>query len=79
VVEQLRKRTDRVWAIDANALAEEAGNPRTENVVLLGAASRVEGFPLPRDALVDAVKKAVPERTVAANLAAFELGEKSLG
>ncbi len=79
VVEQLRKRTDRVWAIDANALAEEAGNPRTENVVLLGAASRVEGFPLPRDALVEAVKKAVPERTVAANLAAFELGEKSLG
>jgi len=78
VVEQLRKRTDRVWSIDANALAEEAGNPRTENVVLLGAASRVEGFPLPRDALVEAVKKAVPERTVAANLAAFELGEKSL-
>jgi indolepyruvate ferredoxin oxidoreductase beta subunit len=79
VVEQLRKRTDRVWAIDANALAEEAGNPRTENVVLLGAASRAEGFPLPRDALVEAVKKAVPERTVAANLAAFDLGEKSLG
>jgi indolepyruvate ferredoxin oxidoreductase beta subunit len=79
VVEQLRKRTDRIYAVDANALAEEAGNPRTENVVLLGAASGVEGFPLPRDALVDAVKRAVPERTVAANLAAFELGEKALG
>jgi indolepyruvate ferredoxin oxidoreductase beta subunit len=79
VMEQLRKRTERIYAIDANALAEEAGNPRTENVVLLGAASGVEGFPLPRNALVDAVKKAVPERTVVANLAAFELGEKALG
>jgi indolepyruvate ferredoxin oxidoreductase beta subunit len=74
VTEQLRRRTDNIRALDANALAAEAGNPRTENIVLLGAASRVEGFPLPKDALLEAVKRVVPERTVAANVAAFELG-----
>ena len=76
---QLKKRTEKMWALDANALAVEARNLRTENVVLLGAASRVEGVPLLRDALLQAVKRVVPERTVAANVVAFELGEKAVG
>jgi len=79
VTGQLKKRTERIYALDASALAAEAGNPRTENVVLLGAASRVEGFPLSREALLEAVKRVVPERTVAVNLAAFELGERAVG
>jgi indolepyruvate ferredoxin oxidoreductase beta subunit len=79
VTGQLMRRTDRIYALDASALAAEAGNPRTENVVLMGAASRVGGFPLSREALLEAVKRAVPERTVAANVAAFELGERAVG
>ena len=79
VTGQLKKRTERIYALDASALAAEAGNPRTENVVLLGAASRVEGFPLSREALLEAVKRVVPERTVAVNVAAFELGERAVG
>ncbi|MFH0850430.1 MAG: indolepyruvate oxidoreductase subunit beta [Candidatus Bathyarchaeota archaeon] len=79
ITRQLKKRTEKMWALDANALAAEARNLRTENVVLLGAASRVEGFPLLRDALLQAVKRVVPERTVAANVVAFELGEKAVG
>lgn len=77
ITEQLKKRTDDVWTLDANALAEAAGNPRTENVVLLGAACVVKGFPISRDALLDAIKKVVPERTIPANVRAFELGEKA--
>jgi len=79
VTGQLRRLTERIYVLDASALAAEAGNPRTENVVLLGAASRVDGFPLSREALLDAVKRVVPERTVAANVAAFELGERAVG
>jgi indolepyruvate ferredoxin oxidoreductase beta subunit len=74
---QLEKATKQVLVVDAVTLAMEAGNPRTENVVLLGAASRLEGFPLKRGQLLQAVNKLVPSRTVEANMKAFELGEKN--
>jgi indolepyruvate ferredoxin oxidoreductase beta subunit len=74
---QLEKATKHVLVVDAVTLAMEAGNPRTENVVLLGAASRLEGFPLKRSQLLQAVNKLVPSRTVEANMKAFELGEKN--
>jgi indolepyruvate ferredoxin oxidoreductase beta subunit len=78
VLEQLQKVTGSVEVIDANSVALEAGNPRTENIVLLGAASRVNGFPFSRDQLLEAVKKIVPERTIKANIKAFSLGEHTL-
>ena len=74
---QLEKATKQVLVVDAVTLAMEAGNPRTENVVLLGAASRLGGFPLKRSQLLQAVNKIVPSRTVEANMKAFELGEKN--
>ena len=74
---QLEKAIKQVLVVDAVTLAMEAGNPRTENVVLLGAASRLEGFPLKRSQLLQAVNKIVPSRTVEANMKAFELGEKN--
>jgi indolepyruvate ferredoxin oxidoreductase beta subunit len=74
---QLEKATKQVLVVDAVTLAIEAGNPRTENVVLLGAASRLEGFPLKRGQLLQAVNKIVPSRTVEANMKAFELGERN--
>jgi len=74
---QLEKATKQVLVVDAVTLAMEAGNPRTENVVLLGAVSRLEGFPLKRSQLLQAVNKIVPSRTVEANMKAFELGEKN--
>ncbi len=74
---QLEKATKQVLVVDAVTLAMEAGNPRTENVVLLGAVSRLEGFPLKRSQLLQAVNKIVPSRTVGANMKAFELGEKN--
>ncbi len=74
---QLSKVTKNIKAIDANSIAAESGNPRTENIVLLGSASRTRGFPLSRDQLIEAVKKIVPERTIDANIKAFSLGEEA--
>lgn len=76
ILVQLKKVTKQILVVDAVALATEAGNPRTENVVLLGAACACGGFPLKRSQLLHAVKKLVPSRTMDANLKAFELGEK---
>ena len=77
IKEQLGKVTKNIKAIDANDLAKKSGNPRTENVVLLGVASKIEGFPIERDELIEAIKRIVPERTIEANLKAFKLGEEA--
>jgi indolepyruvate ferredoxin oxidoreductase beta subunit len=74
ILEKLSKVTNFVKVIDANNIAVEAGNPRTENIVLLGAASTADGFPLNQKQLISAIKKIVPEKTIEANIKAFELG-----
>ncbi|PKQ38771.1 MAG: hypothetical protein CVT59_01420 [Actinobacteria bacterium HGW-Actinobacteria-1] len=58
--------------IDAEALACEAGSPRSANVVLLGAASY--GLPFAEQTWRDIIAARVPPKTVEDNLRAFELG-----
>jgi Pyruvate/2-oxoacid:ferredoxin oxidoreductase gamma subunit len=40
-------------------------------------ASAMEGFPISRDAIIEAIKRIVPERTIKVNLEAYELGYKA--
>lgn len=74
VKEKLLQVTEDIQIVDAGALSVEAGNPRTENIVLLGVASKRKGFPLTKEQLLEAVKSIVPERTIQENIRAFELG-----
>ena len=77
VKEQLSKVVGNVISIDAEKVAVEVGNPRTENVVLLGVASALIGFPVKIEPLKESVRRVVPERAVEANLKAFDLGRKA--
>jgi len=61
-----------------NVSDPEADNPRTENVVLLGAESSIDNFPLTAEQLVDTIKAIVPGRTVEQNIKAFEFGVGSV-
>ncbi|PKQ21311.1 MAG: pyruvate ferredoxin oxidoreductase [Actinobacteria bacterium HGW-Actinobacteria-6] len=61
--------------IDAEAIACEAGSPRSANVVLLGAASF--GLPFAEETWREVIASRVPPKTVEANLRAFELGRKA--
>jgi indolepyruvate ferredoxin oxidoreductase beta subunit len=61
--------------IDAEAVACEAGTPRSANVVLLGALSL--GLPFAEEDWRRIITSRVPTRTVAANLEAFSLGRKA--
>lgn len=61
--------------LDADALARQAGNARCANVALLGCASR--HLPIGRASWLKAVEGNVPPKTLEANLAAFELGERA--
>jgi indolepyruvate ferredoxin oxidoreductase beta subunit len=77
VRDRLVKLTDKISIIDALSIANEAGNPLTENTVMLGALSTVEDFWVPEGALTEAIKESVPSKTLEANLNAFELGRKA--
>ncbi len=59
-------------AIDAAALACEAGSELAQNVVLIGAASYL--LPLKEGSLLAAIERSVPPKTVEVNRRAFELG-----
>jgi indolepyruvate ferredoxin oxidoreductase beta subunit len=58
--------------LDAEALACEAGSPKSANVVLLGAASY--GLPFDEKTWQTVIEGRVPPKTVEANLRAFALG-----
>jgi indolepyruvate ferredoxin oxidoreductase beta subunit len=58
--------------VDAEALACEAGSPRSANVVLLGALSA--GLPFAPEVWCDVIAQRVPLKTVDGNLAAFWAG-----
>ena len=71
---RLSRVTDKISVIDALTLAKEAGSTLTENIIMLGALSTVEAFPVPVDALKRSVAENVPKKAVDVNLKAFELG-----
>jgi indolepyruvate ferredoxin oxidoreductase beta subunit len=62
-------------AVDAAALAKEAGEARAANMVMLGAASTA--LPLAVATIEDVIAATVPPKTVEANLRAFRLGRES--
>jgi len=77
VRERLSQLTDKIAVIDALKIAKEAGNPLTENIVMLGAIATLEDFPVPIDVLKESIRENVPAKAVEANLKAFEMGKKA--
>ncbi|MFX1266048.1 MAG: indolepyruvate oxidoreductase subunit beta, partial [Promethearchaeota archaeon] len=74
IVERIREVTDRIVTLDSLELAIKAGNPRTENSVLIGATVACQDFPIPAEDVRKAVLALVPRMTVEANSKAFDLG-----
>jgi indolepyruvate ferredoxin oxidoreductase beta subunit len=77
IKENLLKATPNVAPLDALGLANEAGNPRTENVVFIGSLSALKAFPLEVEVLKESVAETVPKKAMDANLRAFDLGYKA--
>ena len=63
-----------VVEINALGLAHDAGNALTENVVMVGALTASEKFPVGKDVMLDAVRGTVPKKAIATNERAFENG-----
>jgi indolepyruvate ferredoxin oxidoreductase beta subunit len=74
IVSKLKEVTKRVILLDSLELATRAGNPRTENSVLIGATAACEEFPIPAEKVRESVLALVPSKTIKANSKAFDLG-----
>jgi indolepyruvate ferredoxin oxidoreductase beta subunit len=79
IVGKLNEVTKRVVVLDSLQLAIEAGHPRTENSVLVGATCACEDFPILAEEVRKAVLALVPQKTRDANSKAFDLGLEASG
>ena len=66
-----------VQAVDALALAEQAGSAKAVNVVLIGALSKQ--MDIPEDAWIKAIEETVPQKFLELNKKAFQLGRQAQG
>ncbi|UCH89669.1 MAG: indolepyruvate oxidoreductase subunit beta [Thermoplasmata archaeon] len=77
IVEKLKVVTPNIAPIDALALAMEAGNPRTENAVFIGAMSALANLPPSVEDMKIGLETVVPKKALEQNIKAFELGYKT--
>lgn len=75
---QLLEISPHVHVVDASALAAAAGNPRMENMALLGATAATGGLAIDADVFRAQIRATVPAGTVDANLRAFDLGVEAV-
>ena len=75
-VQQLAgQRTDALYMVPSIRLAEQAGNPRAHNVVVLGAlSSLIDG--VPADLWQQVIARWVPQRYTKVNIDAFQAGRE---
>jgi len=74
IEQKVKDRVENIHVVDGLQLAEQAGNSKTVNTVLLGTISN--NLDPSYEQWVDAIKSLVPERFLDVNLQAFELGRK---
>jgi indolepyruvate ferredoxin oxidoreductase beta subunit len=71
---RVREATPRVVALDASALAQEAGSAQALNTVLLAVLAGCTELPFPLDLFRDTILESVPQKARAVNERAFAMG-----
>ena len=74
IIEELNNRSREVYVVDANKIAIESGHPLSMNMVMLGSATAINGFPLKKEIIIDSMKENLPKNSLDINLRAFESG-----
>ena len=74
ILEELDNKSMKVFALDADEIARESGHILSMNMVMLGSATAVNGFPLKKDVIIDSMVANLPEKSLNINLMAFEKG-----
>jgi len=74
ILEELDNNSMKVFALDADEIARESGHILSMNMVMLGSATAVSGFPLKKEVIIDSMVANLPEKSLNINLMAFEKG-----
>jgi indolepyruvate ferredoxin oxidoreductase beta subunit len=73
----IRAKAGKVIALDGNAMAQEAGNPLSLNMVMLGALIGSGSIPVGAEDMKKTISNTTKKAFLESNLKAFELGMKS--
>lgn len=77
ILDELKSKSAQVFAFDAEKIAKDAGHILSLNMVMLGGAVAVPGFPLDKKAVMESMKNNLPEKSLKINMKAFEEGFQS--
>jgi len=78
IITELQDKIENLFIIDALDLARKAGDLITLNIVMLGAAAAIPGFPVGKELLLISMKETVPASTIEVNSAAFKNGYEAI-
>ncbi len=73
-LDELKNKSKKVYALQADSIAKESGHILSMNMVMLGGAVAVKGFPLKKEIIIDSMKANLPEKSLDINMKAFEHG-----
>lgn len=76
---KLPAKVGRVIAVRGNDLAEEAGNPLSLNMVMLGALFGAKAVPVSEEKMKETIAGSTKKAFLESNLKAFDLGKKAAG
>lgn len=78
IIAELENIVKKVYAFNVLEIAKKYGDPRVQNTVLLGMASKIPDVPLSKDAFIYALKQEFSKkpRVLEINIKAFEEGRK---
>ncbi|KXA96729.1 hypothetical protein AKJ37_04560 [candidate division MSBL1 archaeon SCGC-AAA259I09] len=75
-LEEAKSKVNSIKKIPASELARKEGMERAANIVMLGALSKLDKFPIEETTMIQTIKETFPERFVDINIKVFELGYK---
>lgn len=78
IITELQGKIKNLFIIDALNLARKAGDRITLNIVMLGAAAAIPGFPVGKELLLASMKETLPASTIEVNSDAFKNGYETV-
>ena len=74
ILKKLESKSSQLFAMNALDIAKQAGHILSLNMVMLGAASAVENFPINKEQIIDSMQENLPPKSLEINYNAFNTG-----
>lgn len=74
ILDELKSKVKDVFALDAEKAAKDAGHILSLNMVMLGGATAVSGFPIDKEAVLKSMRANLPQKSIPINMNAYEKG-----